>query len=415
MRLAVCVTALLTAACSAGSPSSGELNADKLTPLALVEELRIGSRDNPDTGFASILGVDVDRDGNVYAYEQQQGAIRVYDPRGKLLRTIGRRGSGPGEFQRFAMFWVVGDTIWTYEPRSAAGLITLFNREGEVLATGRTPAIVRLGPARTLGMILPRRARDDGVLVARTNVSSEELGDTVSTPRILIDPTGAVVDTIGWDRWTPQVPREYPPPVSLGGTTYHVPAAPDSAAPSASLEDGRLVVAFAPAGEEGAPMFTVSRLGEAGDTVFHRRFRYSPKRYDGAMLDSMAWSSARIPGGEVVVRMGERIMPPMRSDSMAAFAAVRAAIRFPEYQRPVQGILVQRDGTFWLRREDDGASATRWMVLGADGRARGELNVPKSVDLAWSGGDTVWGIERDDLDVPWLVRYRIAERGAGQR
>lgn len=39
-------------------------------------------------------------DGNIYVYDQQDGAIKVYSPKGKFLRKIGGKGQGPGEIQR---------------------------------------------------------------------------------------------------------------------------------------------------------------------------------------------------------------------------------------------------------------------------------------------------------------------------
>jgi len=37
----------------------------------------------------------------------------------------------------------------------------------------------------------------------------------------------------------------------------------------------------------------------------------------------------------------------------------------------------------------------------------GVVEVPRGVRIAWSRGDDVWGVEPDDLGVPWLVRFRL--------
>ncbi|MGH7606223.1 MAG: hypothetical protein ACREME_02700, partial [Gemmatimonadales bacterium] len=52
-----------TAGACAGGPASDGVDADALAPLALIEEFRIGSLEDPDSGFTAIHGVDVDRDG----------------------------------------------------------------------------------------------------------------------------------------------------------------------------------------------------------------------------------------------------------------------------------------------------------------------------------------------------------------
>ena len=53
--------------------------------------------------------------------------IRVYSPEGIILRCIGRRGGGPGEFERAPRFGVSGDTVWAVDNRR--NRITLFDRE----------------------------------------------------------------------------------------------------------------------------------------------------------------------------------------------------------------------------------------------------------------------------------------------
>jgi len=47
------------------------------------------------------------------------------------------------------------------------------------------------------------------------------------------------------------------------------------------------------------------------------------------------------------------------------------------------------------------------LVLSPDGTARGELTLPARRRIAWSSGDTVWMVEPDDVDVPWLVKYQM--------
>lgn len=41
----------------------------------------------------------VNEEGNIYIGDYQDSSIKVFDPRGKYLKKIGRKGNGPGEFQ----------------------------------------------------------------------------------------------------------------------------------------------------------------------------------------------------------------------------------------------------------------------------------------------------------------------------
>lgn len=65
-----------------------------------VEEiLRIGrvEGDGPDA-FGVVRAFDVDDLGRVWVIEHQAQEIRVFAPTGEHVRTIGRKGGGPGEF-----------------------------------------------------------------------------------------------------------------------------------------------------------------------------------------------------------------------------------------------------------------------------------------------------------------------------
>jgi len=67
--------------------------------LELEEELSIGSEENEHTLFSQIFSLAVDEAGNIYISDMQAPAIKVFDPGGRYLRTIGGSGQGPGEYQ----------------------------------------------------------------------------------------------------------------------------------------------------------------------------------------------------------------------------------------------------------------------------------------------------------------------------
>ncbi len=68
--------------------------------VGFKEDLSIGTLDGQDEHvFSRIAGLDVDDNGNIYAIDSSSAHIRVFDSNGEYLRTIGRKGQGPGEFQ----------------------------------------------------------------------------------------------------------------------------------------------------------------------------------------------------------------------------------------------------------------------------------------------------------------------------
>jgi hypothetical protein len=68
--------------------------------ISLVEELAIRYEEGKEERiFTSINDIAVDKDGNIYLLDIRQGQIRAFDKNGGYLRSIGRKGQGPGEFQ----------------------------------------------------------------------------------------------------------------------------------------------------------------------------------------------------------------------------------------------------------------------------------------------------------------------------
>jgi hypothetical protein len=67
--------------------------------LDLGEELRIGKEGDEQSQFFRIMDVGVDPSGRIYVVDARNFRVQVFDPAGAFLRTIGRQGQGPGEFE----------------------------------------------------------------------------------------------------------------------------------------------------------------------------------------------------------------------------------------------------------------------------------------------------------------------------
>jgi hypothetical protein len=66
--------------------------------LTLKEDLIVGgSKAQGESVFSTVRGIEVDQAGNIYVGDLRQACVKVFDKAGAYLRTIGRRGQGPGE------------------------------------------------------------------------------------------------------------------------------------------------------------------------------------------------------------------------------------------------------------------------------------------------------------------------------
>lgn len=112
----------------------------------LVEEARIGTEDGegPEL-FGWVTAVEADALGRVYVLDAQAKEIRVFEPNGGHLRTLGGKGGGPGEFQWPAgLHWDPQGRLWTLD--SGNQRFSVFDTAGALVAEHR-----RTGGGGTFG------------------------------------------------------------------------------------------------------------------------------------------------------------------------------------------------------------------------------------------------------------------------
>ncbi len=84
-------------------PLYGELK------LELKEDLSLGREGSPQEMFFRIRGLAVDRSGTIFISDMGNQRVQVFDASGTFLRTIGRKGQGPGEFEQPTNIVIGGD------------------------------------------------------------------------------------------------------------------------------------------------------------------------------------------------------------------------------------------------------------------------------------------------------------------
>lgn len=104
LRLAavIVLSALLTPAGPAAQAAPAAFNLPAAAPaqraVDLKEAWRLGGDDDEDVLLGMVTGGVLGPDGNVYLVDRQMAQVLVIAPDGSLVRTLGRQGEGPGEF-----------------------------------------------------------------------------------------------------------------------------------------------------------------------------------------------------------------------------------------------------------------------------------------------------------------------------
>ncbi len=100
--------------------------------LSLEEELSIGREDaGEEYLFSDITGFDASDEGSIYVINWPDANVRVFDRNGLFLKTIGRKGQGPGEMEMPVYIQIgTGRDIFIFD---YIGRGLYFNSDGEFL------------------------------------------------------------------------------------------------------------------------------------------------------------------------------------------------------------------------------------------------------------------------------------------
>ena len=99
----------------------------------MEEELSIGVMEGDEEYMLNMpQEIKIDKDGNMYVLDWGDTCINVYDEKGIYLRTIGRKGQGPGEFDTPAYYDISPDgRVFIMDTRNRR--VVIFGVEGEYL------------------------------------------------------------------------------------------------------------------------------------------------------------------------------------------------------------------------------------------------------------------------------------------
>lgn len=145
----------------------------------LEENLSIGNPDDENSAFYKSVFMAVDSEGSILVLDRENCRIQKFDEDGNFLCTIGRKGQGPGEFDRpLDLILDSNDDIYVSESRK----LHQFNKTGEYIKS------ILLGSLyRSIGI-----TKESHILAMTQTLSPEEASDDVC----LLTPDGKKIKTV---------------------------------------------------------------------------------------------------------------------------------------------------------------------------------------------------------------------------
>jgi hypothetical protein len=366
-------------------PSGEIITANPAVPLwgpgenwQVTEELRIGAveGDGPAV-FGNIAGLEVDPTGRIWVLDGQAQHLRVFGPSGDYVRTVARKGSGPGELARAMRIDLGPDGhLWVMDPQN--NRLSVFDTVGQYVGGITMPGGFLLFP-------WPGGFDQQGNYYAPQPLQGNTFGFELLRYDVRLDPVELT------PRDTLQLPRD---PIQRerfelrgngGGLQAGVPF------------QGRLVWRLAPAGTIWAlitDQYRLLELGLDGDTLRTITREFTPIPVTAADRDQaredLKWFTEQ--GGQV------------------------DWWKIPETKPLVTQFFLDDEGDIWVVCESSGAEGgTVADVFDPQGRYLGAVALPFALaeaPLPIVRNSVLYGVVRDELDVPYVVRARITRPSA---
>jgi hypothetical protein len=346
---------------------------DSSTAWRVEEELRIGTLEGegPDL-FGDINALELDAFGRIWVLEGQSLELRVFDREGRHVRTVGRKGGGPGEFAGPMGFaWSPSGDLWVPDPRNAR--ISLVDTAGN---------FVRSHPMLGGITILPWPGGFDAHGSFYNFVPDRSAGRGFAIAMVRYDTALVPLDTLAPPRWTG--PEDFFELVSADGRSRMRSTVPFSPGLDWDLTpDGDFWFVL-------TGSYELYRVNGKGDTT-----RKVTKPFEQVAVTGEDRDSA-LAGLEWFTKQGGKV----------------DGSRIPGVKPAVRSLLVADDGYLWVEpmtadRTDRGRL---FEIFDPEGRYLGRLRLPFRIAGApVIRGNELLAVTRDELEVPFVVRAKIVK------
>jgi hypothetical protein len=318
-------------------------------------------------------------DGGLLIADRAENSIRVLDANGKLVRSVGRTGDGPGEFQ--SMMWAGrcgADSllVWDFRRRQATmiGSSGAASRQFAVPAgdTAQVPFQFSCSPRGTMAY----RSAPRPMPGAMPNPQNPNIVG-VSAAVYRIGPDGAIKQRLGG------IPAgEMVGITSPSGGRGSAPRPLGRTASIAALDDA----------------VVISSADSASVTVWQPDGRTSHHQLPIALR-----APTRAEFDEAVKATASMGPAPMRQ----AMAQQLAAIPLPDRLPAISALFADSEGLVWIQTTPPGAKTLDFLVMRGDGRVVARAQIPLGITLFEIGRDHVLGSYTDASDEMHVALFRL--------
>ncbi len=353
----------------------------EITPWTLTQEpkLSIGEFDGEEEyQLFRVVGALKTDEGNIVVANAGSFELRIYDENGLHIRSSGREGGGPGEFERMAtMRRYHGDSLLTVE-FGVPGKYSVFSQTGDF---GRSSPTAPPN-AGFLFAFLVGSTNDGRLLINATAQPTMDMGQGVTrlpTTVLSVNPNGENLDTIG--TFPSMEFYRGDTPMSVGQVPFGLSLVNES------YENGVVI------GTTETYELRVFDI-DSGLTKIVRKSHVPVVVEPHHIEANKAERRGRL----------ERLPQQFRE----AQEELLDEIPFTEFFPAFTAAHVDRVGNIWVQDyEIPGDEQKRFMVFNPEGILLGPVTMPMDLQVFEIGNDYVLGRMSDDLDIEHVIMYGL--------
>ena len=353
------VTAMIVSPTATGSAQSSPREALRVTSFGGE-----GSKN-------SVSDVEVGR-GVVIALHPGERSLSILDSTGSFLRSVGREGSGPGEFRFPGQAGWVGDTLTVWDP--ALRRLSRFTNDGVFLNSSVVQASRSLYPLSGRRYLVESQGQDPNVVALAVIDSSgkllRSLGSIPQNNRILtVDAGGRQLQSLqpfaDFDLW------------------------------AANPKEGVVIVDRSPSGSRRFEIL-ITMISLAGDTIYSTPLSFQPLQLTDAIVE------------EIVDKMLQGLGSLQNRPAGITNSVLKRNLYRPSFLPPVTAVAISNDREVWLRMAGlPSEKVNNWIVLDSNGSKKRQLDFPATFEVRRVYDNSVWGVQVDPSGVQSLSKYLI--------
>jgi hypothetical protein len=346
----------------------------------LVEDWRVGGEVEGAHSFQDVRGLELLPGGGLVVLEYKDQQVHFLDARGKLVRTVGRTGAGPGEYQNAnGLVLLPNGNLVINDPDN--------NRFTMLGPTGTFIRTVPMDQSRGFGWKWDAWAAEGGRVAELLFVRR---GQDHVRARVLWSADLATSDTI----FPAECPAPPPPPAdafsysfrsSRGGTMMMIPFSAPRSSAMPTTDGGTWKTSW--------PAFATITYTPAGSCA-------------PTITIPLAGSRVAIPE---VVR--DSAVEQVKKVAAQYGPTAPDLSRIPRSYPPFDAMVLDEVGQLWVSRHLS-ATQKRFEVYSRAGLLVGTLDMPPTLEPLRPmiiTADRMYGFVTDADDLPHLVAYRIVK------